>query len=337
MKRREFITLLCGALAAPGILWPLGALAQAERRRRVAVVMNFPERDPEGERASQALVTRLRDLGWTEGRNLELDVRGLGDQVDEYPAVVKQITELQPDVIVARGGSVALALQRAARTIPIVFVQVIDPLDEGLVQSLARPGGNITGFMNFDPAMGTKWLEIIKEVAPSLRRVAVLLYPQPGLERTFKAIDDAASTFGLQASALRVHDAAEIERGIDGLAGGPQAGLIVLPHSVTNSNRELIVGLAARHRLPAAYAYRFYIEAGGLVSYGIEQTEPFRSAAAFRSAAVYVDRILKGAKAADLPVQAPTKFELVVNLKAAKAIGLTIPESFLARADEVIE
>jgi putative tryptophan/tyrosine transport system substrate-binding protein len=326
MNRRDFVILLGGATA-----WPVAARAQGERRRRVAVVMNLPERDSAADRMSQALVAKLRELGWTEGRNLDLDFRRLGDRVGEFSAVVKNIVELQPDVIVGRGGSVALALQRGAGAIPIVFVQVSDPLEEGLVQGLARPDGNITGFMNFDPAMGTKWLQIIKEVAPSVRRVAVLLYPQPGLEQTFDAINDAAPSIGVQTSALRVRDAGEIERGIDGLASSPDAGFIVLPHAVTNSNRELIARLATRHRLPAVYAYRFYIEAGGLVSYGIEPNEQFRSAA------IYIDRILKGSKPTDLPVQAPTKFELVISLKAAKDIGLTISESLLARADEVIE
>ena len=326
MKRREFIAGL-GVTAA----WPIAARAQGDRRRRVAVAMNLPERDPAADRMLQALVTKLRELGWTEGRNLDFDFRRLGDRVGEFSAVVKKIVELQPDVIVGRGGSVTLALQRGAGAIPIVFVQVSDPLEEGLVQGLARPGGNITGFMNFDPAMGTKWLQIIKEIAPSVRRVAVLLYPQPGLEQTFNLVNDAAPTFGVQTSALHVRDAGEIERGIGGLASSPDAGFIVLPHAVTNSNRELIAQLAARHRLPAVYAYRFYIEAGGLVSYGIEPNEQFRGAA------IYVDRILKGTKPTDLPVQAPTKFELVISLKAAKGIGLTIPEALLARADEVIE
>jgi putative tryptophan/tyrosine transport system substrate-binding protein len=310
MNRRDFVTLLGGATA-----WPLAARAQGERRRRVAVVMNLPERDSAADRMSQALVAKLRELGWTEGRNLDLDFRRLGDRVGEFSAVVKKIVELQPDVIVGRGGSVALALQRGAGAIPIVFVQVSDPLEEGLVQGLARPDGNITGFMNFDPAMGTKWLEIIKEVAPSVRRVAVLFYPQPGLEETFGAINDAAPSIGVQTSALRVRDAGEIERGIDGLASSPDAGFIVLPHAVTNSNRELIARLAARHRLPAVYAYRFYIEAGGLISYGIEPNEQFRSAA------IYVDRILKGSKPTDLPVQAPTKFELSLVSKPPRTSG----------------
>jgi putative ABC transport system substrate-binding protein len=326
MRRRQFIAGLGSAAA-----WPVVARAQGERRRRVTVVMNLPERDSAADRMSQALVTKLRELGWTEGRNLDLDFRRLGDRVAEFSDVVRKVVELRPDVIVARGGSVALALQRGAGAIPIVFVQVSDPLEEGLVQGLARPGGNITGFMNFDPAMGTKWLEIIKEVAPSVRRVAVLLYPQPGLEQTFDTIKAAAPSFGVQTNALRVRDAGEIERGIEGLASSPDAGFVVLPHAVTNSNRGLIARLAARYRLPAIYAYRFYIEAGGLVSYGIEPNEQFRGAA------IYVDRILKGSKPADLPVQAPTKFELVINRKAAKDIGLTIPESLLARAEEVIE
>jgi putative ABC transport system substrate-binding protein len=327
MRRRDFLTLLGDAAA-----WPLAARAQGEQRRRVAVMMNIPESDPAVERAARALVTKLRELGWNEGRNVDFDFHPVGDQVGAFPGIIKQIAQLKPDAIVARGGSVALALQRDAGTIPVVFVQVIDPVGEGLVQGLARPGGNITGFMNFDPSMGTKWLEIAKEAAPAIRRVAVLLYPQPGLELTFQAIENAASLLRVQATALRARDAAEIERSIDSFAAdGADAGLIVLPHAVTNSNRELIASTALRHRLPTVCGYRFYIEAGGLISYGVDETEPFRSAA------VYVDRILRGAKPADLPVQAPTKFELVINLKAAKAIGLVLPPLLLARADEVIE
>src|SRR5215467_1664136 len=328
IRRREFITLLGGTAAA----WPLAARAQGGQRRRVAVMMNLPQSDPEAERAARALVTKLQELGWTEGRNIDFDFRKVGDQVDAFPGIIKQIAQLKPDIIVARGGSVALALQRDAATIPVVFVQVTDPIGEGLVQTLPRPGGNITGFMNFEPSMGTKWLEIAKEAAPTISRVAVLLYPQPGLELTLKAIEEAASSFRVQVTALRVHDAAEIERGIDGFAAnGADAGLIVLPHSVTNSNRELIASAAVRYRLPTVCAYRFYVEDGGLISYGIDGIEPFRSAA------IYVDRILRGAKPADLPVQAPTKFELVISLKAAKAIGLVVPPLLLARADEVIE
>jgi putative ABC transport system substrate-binding protein len=329
MRRREFITLVGGAAAA----WPLTARAQGEQqRRRVAVMMNLPQIDPEADRASRALVTKLQELGWTEGRNVDFDFHRVGDQVDAFPGIIKQIAQLKPDIIVARGGSVALALQRGAATIPVVFVQVTDPIGEGLVQTLPRPGGNITGFMNFEPAMGTKWLEIAKEAAPTISRVAVLLYPQPGLELTFKAIEEAASSFRVQATALRVHDAAQIERGIDNFAAnGADAGLIVLPHSVTNSNRELIASAALRYRLPTVCPYRFYIEAGGLISYGIDGIEPFRSAA------VYVDRILRGVKPADLPVQAPTKFELVISLRAAKAIGLVLPPLLVARADEVFE
>jgi putative tryptophan/tyrosine transport system substrate-binding protein len=327
MMRRRFITLSGGAAAGR----PLVVRAQGEHRRRVAVMMNFAPNDPEGERALQAIVTKLRELGWTEGRNVDFDFRRVGDQVGAFPAIIKQLARLKPDVIVGRGGSVALALQRDAGTIPVVFVQVFDPIGDGLVQTLPNPGGNITGFMNFDPSMGTKWLEIAKEVAPSIRRVAVLLYPQQGLELTYKAVEDAASSLKIQATALRVHDAAQIESGIDGFANGADAGLIVLPHSVTNSNRELIASTAVRYRLPTICAYRFYIEAGGLISYGIDEIEPFRSAA------IYVDRILRGAKPADLPVQTPTKFELIINLKTAKALGIIVPPSLIATADEVIE
>jgi putative tryptophan/tyrosine transport system substrate-binding protein len=327
MRRRDFVAQISGAT-----VWPLAARAQGEHRRRVAVMMNFPQSDREAERASRALVAKLGEVGWTEGRNIDFDFRRVGDQVGAFPAIIKQITQLKPDVIVGRGGSVVLALQRDAGTIPVVFVQVFDPIGDGLVQTLAKPGGNITGFMNFDPSMGTKWLEIARDVAPSISRVAVLLYPQQGLELAFKAIEDAAPSLGIQATALRVRDAAQIERGLDSLAAnGADAGLIVLPHSVTNSNRELIASMALRYRLPTVCAYRFYIEAGGLISYGVDEIEPFRSAA------IYVDRILRGAKPADLPVQAPTKFELVINLKTAKALGIIVPPSLLSVADEVIE
>jgi ABC-type uncharacterized transport system substrate-binding protein len=327
MKRREFITLLGGAAA-----WPVAARAQERNRvRRIAVVANLSERDLEARRASEAFAAQLRNLGWTDHANLSIDFRWVGDQFGEYGAAVKATVQSAPDVIVARGAALVRAMRQETSAIPIVFVNVLDPLDLGVVQSLPRPGGNVTGFMNFDPAMGTKWLEIVKEIVPSLGRVGVALLPQPSQDATFKAIEAAAPAFAVQATALPARDAADLERGIKAFASGTDGGLIVLPNAVTNASRELITGLAARYRLPAIYAYRFYLEAGGLASYGIESTESFRSAAG------YVDRILRGAKPSDLPVQAPTKFELAINLKAAKAMGLTIPESFLLRADEVIE
>jgi putative ABC transport system substrate-binding protein len=327
VKRRDFITLLGGVAA-----WPVAAHSQqANRVRRIGVVMNLPEHDLEARLGSQAVVKRLQELGWTDGRNIEIDFRWIGDHVNELRRIVKELVGLGPDVIVGRSGAVLLALQQETSAIPIVFVGVVNPVDVGLVQSLARPGSNITGFETYAPAMGTKWLEIIKEIVPSLRRVAVLLYPQRSQQFTVNAIEGAASSFNVQVSALGVHDAAEIEHSINDFSYGTDRGLTVLPNSVTNSNRELIASLAARHRLPAVYAYRSYIPSGGLVSYGIEPTDPFRNAA------VYVDRILKGAKPADLPVQAPTKFELVINLKTAKTLGLEIPPTLLAIADEVIE
>jgi len=324
-RRREVIALLGGAAA-----WPVAARAQGDRKR-LAIVMNLPEHDLEARRGAQALTMKLRELGWLEGRNLDLDFRWAADRVADFPAIVKEIAGLKPDAIVGRSGAAALALQQKAGAIPIVFVDVIAPIEIGLVQSLARPGGTITGFMNFDPPMGTKWLEIIKEIAPPIRRVGVLLYPQQSQELVFKAIADAASSFRVQASRLYLRDAAEIESILNTFASGGDCGLIVLANSVTNSNREAIASLAARLRMPAIYAYRGYVDAGGLVSYGIEPTEPFRNAA------VYVDRIFKGTKPAELPIQAPTKFELIVSVRAAKAIGITIPESLLLRADEVIE
>ena len=328
MKRREFITLLGGAAAA----WPLGARAQQpERIRRVGVMMNLPERDTEAQSASQALRRRLQDLGWTEGRTLKIDFRWVGDRVSELRTIAKDLVSLGPDVIVGRSGAVLLALQQETSTIPIVFVGVVDPVGVALVQSLARPGGNITGFTTIDPAMGTKWLEIIKEIAPSLTRLAVILHPQRSQELIFKSIEGAASSFSVQASALSVSNVAEIEDRINNFASGTNGGLIVLANSITNSNRELIVNLAARYQLPAIYPYSYYSRAGGLISYGINNIDPLRQAG------TYVDRILRGEKAADLPVQLPTRFELVINLKTAKALGITVPPTLLARADEVIE
>ncbi|HEY7300738.1 MAG TPA: ABC transporter substrate-binding protein [Xanthobacteraceae bacterium] len=312
--------------------WPLAARAQKQDRKRLAIVMNLPEQDLEARRGSQAFILKLRELGWLEGRNLDVAFRWVADRVADLPGIAKEIASLKPDAIVGRSGAVALALQHGAGAIPIVFVGVVDPIDVGLGQSLARPGGNITGFMTFDAPMGTKWLEIIKEIAPSLRRVGVLLYPQQSQELILKAIADAVSSFRVEATPLYVRRASEIEPILNTFAAGGDCRLIVLANSVTNSNRQVIVSLAERLRMPAIYFYRTYVEAGGLVSYGIEPTEPFRNAA------LYVDRIFKGVKPADLPIQAPTKFELIVNIRAAKAIGLTIPESFLLlRADEVIE
>jgi putative ABC transport system substrate-binding protein len=328
MRRRDFITLLGGAAAA----WPLAARAQqGERKRRIGVVANLSERDAEARRASEAFAAQLQNLGWTDHANLSIDFRWVGDQLGEYGAAAKATVQSAPDVIVARGTTLVRAMRQETSTIPIVFVNVLDPLDLGVVQNLPRPGGNVTGFMTFDPAIGTKWLEIIKEIVPSLRRVGVALLPQPSQDATFKAIEAVAPALAVQATALPARDAADLERGIKAFASGNDGGLIVLPNAVTNTNRELITGLAAQYRLPAIYAYRFYLEAGGLASYGIESTESFRSAAG------YVDRILRGAKPSDLPVQAPTNFELVINLKTAKALGLTVPPSLLARADEVIE
>jgi putative ABC transport system substrate-binding protein len=328
MRRRDFITFLGGTAAA----WPLAALGQQGNRvRRIAVVANLSERDAEAGRASEAFVAQLRNLGWIDHANMTIDFRWVSDELSGYSAVAKAIVQSRPEVIVARGTAVVLALRQETTAIPIVFVNVLDPIDSGLVRSLPRPGGNVTGFMNFDPAMGTKWLEIIKEIAPSVERVGVALLPQASQDATFKTIEAAASAFAVHATALPVRDGADIERGINTFASGTNGALIVLPNAITIANRDLITGLATRHRLPAIYAYRFYLDAGGLVSYGIESTESFRSAAG------YVDRILKGAAPSDLPVQAPTKFELAVNLKAAKSIGLALPPLLVARADEVIE
>jgi putative ABC transport system substrate-binding protein len=329
MRRREFITLFGGVVA-----WPLAAGAQqADRMRRIGVLMGYAETDPAAQAQVAALRQGLQKLGWEEGRNIHVDVRFPGGDVSAVRTSLMELMRLTPDVLVTNTNLVTAAVQAEVRTIPIVFIFVGDPVGSGFVSDDARPNGNLTGFANWDsPAMSGKWLELVKEIAPQVERVGFMIHPEtPALMRYFKSAEAPASALKVKLVALGVHDAAEIERALIAFAAEGNGGLIVGPHAVTLTNRDLIVAMAARLRLPAIYPVAFYAQAGGLMSYGLDPVNQFQQGAG------YVDRILRGAKPADLPVQYPTKLQLVVNLKTAKALGLAIPESFLQRADEVIE
>ena len=329
MKRREFITLIGGAVVA----WPLAARAQQpERVRRIGVLQSINVGDPDVQRRVAVFVQGLQKLGWREGANLVIDYRYGGDDSEKIRRDAAELVGLKPDVIWTSGGLGLLSLKRATHSIPIVFSTVYDPVGSGYVASLARPGGNITGFTLGEFSMGGKMLEVLKEVAPQVSRVAVLLnLEQPPHIAMWRAVEAMAQSSGVSLTATDVQDPAEIERAIEAFAREPNGGLIVLPGPITINHREVIIALAARHRLPAAYPFRFFVTSGGLVSYG---ADPFDQS---RQAAAYVDRIFKGEKPEDLPIQQPTKFEFVINLKTAKALGVTIPPSLLARADEVIE
>jgi putative ABC transport system substrate-binding protein len=329
LKRREFISLLGGAVAT----WPIAASAQqGERMRRIGVLSGVVEIDRDGQARTEAFLQTLQQLGWTDGRNVRIDVRWTGGEADDTRKYAKELVALAPDVILATGGSVVAQLLQVTRTVPIVFAQVTDPVGAGFVDSLAQPGGNATGFTNFEYGISGKWLELLKEIVPRVTRVAVLRDPAlPGGVGQLGAIQGAAPSFGVEVSPVGVRDAAEIERVVAAFARGSNAGLIVLTSALTRIHRDLITKLAAQHRLPAVYSDRTFVASGGLTSYGPDRTDHFRRAAG------YVDRILKGEKPANLPVQAPTKYELVINLKAAKALGLEVPATLLARADEVIE
>ena len=327
MRRREFI-IVVGALAAG---WPLTARAQ-QGLRRVTVVLGFEQGDQEGQRRLAAFVETLARLGWTDGHNVRLDIRWAGGNVANYKTIATEVTATSPDVIVAQTNPFLTQLQPLTKTTPIVFTQVSNSVGAGFVSSVARPRGNITGFENFQPEMGGKWLELLKEAAPTVTRVGILLQPNnSSLAALRRAIETAAPSLGVQTTALEVRDAAEIEGGVAEFAEQPNGGLIVLANPVTIQNRDLIIVLAARYRLPAIYMIRFFATSGGLIAYGSDQLDQWRGAAG------YVDRILKGEKPGDLPVQAPTKYELVINLKTARAIGLELPSSLLVRADQVIE
>jgi putative tryptophan/tyrosine transport system substrate-binding protein len=328
MKRREFITLL-GTAAS----WPLAAQAQqSERKRRVGVLMGLAADDAEAQDRIVAFEQGLQQSGWTNGRNLQIDYRrGAGD-TDSTRRYADELVALASDVILASGGTVVGALLQATRTVPIVFTQTPDPVAAGFVASLARPGGNATGFTTSEYGTSGKWLELLKEIAPGVTRAAVLRDPTiPSGIGQFASIQSVAPSFGVELSPLDVRDASEIERDVTAFAGGSNRGLIVTSSGLAAVHRQLIIKLAARYRLPAVYSYRYFTTSGGLISYGPDPIDQYRRAAG------YVDRILKGEKPADLPVQAPTKYELAINLKTAKVLGLTVPPSLLARADEVIE
>ena len=329
-RRREFITLLGGAAAA----WPLGARAQqAERMRRIGVLTAAtPADDPDGQARLAAFLQVLQQLGWTDGRNLRIDYRwGLGDanNIRRYAA---ELAALAPDVILSVGTASMGPLLQATRTVPIVFVSVTDPVGAGFVDSLARPGGNATGFIQFEYSLSGKWLELLKQIAPGVTRAAVFRDPAitSGIGQ-FAVIQSVAPSLGVEVSPISVRDAGEIERTVAAFARSPNGGLIVTSGAGSVLHRELIIALAARYKLPAVYYRRYFVTSGGLISYGFDLVDQYRHAAG------YVDRILKGEKPADLPVQAPTRYELVINLKTAKALGLEIPATVLARADEVIE
>ena len=328
MKRRDFIALLGGAAA-----WPLAARAQqpGERVRRVGVLMSMAADDPEGQPRITALAQGMRELGWAVGRNLQIDYRWAAGDPDRIRKYAAELVALAPDVILANSTPLVAALQQATPTVPIVFVGVADPVGAGLVQSLARPGNNSTGFIVFEYGISGKWLELLKEIAPRVTRAAVVRELAIAGTGQLGAIQSVAPSFGVELFPIGVRDAPEIERAVTAFSRGSNGGLIVTGGPSTQVHRHLIITLAAQHLLPAVYPYRYFVANGGLISYGPDLIDQYRRAAS------YVDRILKGEKPADLPVQAPTKYELVINLKTAKALGIEMPASVLARADEVIE
>ena len=330
MNRRAFITLLGGAAAT----WPLAARAQQERMRHIGVLMPLAENDPE----SQARITAFREglakLGWTEGRNVQIEYRWIAGDPDRARTYAAELVKLKPDVIFAATASSLMPLQRETRSVPIVFAQVADPVAAGFIANLARPGGNITGFTQFEYAIGAKWLELLKQIAPQVTRV-LIIYDDPANSSEATAylpvIEAVAPSFGVQLAIATVRDTTGIERAIEEFAREPNGGLIPLPGPLMAVHRDLIISMANRHRLPNVYSYRYYPTAGGLASYGVDNIDLYRRAAS------YVDRILKGEKPGDLPVQQPTKFELFINLKTAKGLGITVPLALSGRADEVIE
>ena len=329
MKRREFFTLIGGVVAA----WPLHANAQQpEQMRRIGVLMNWAADNTQGQAAFVAFRQTLQGLGWSDGRNVRIDTRWGTNDFDRERRDAAELVALAPDVILASGTPGVLALQHVTRSLPIVFVGVTDPVGAGLVDTLARPGSNVTGFMQLEYSSSGKWLELLKQIAPQLTRAAVLRdTSNPAGVAQFGAIQGVAQSLGVEVSPVNVRDAGEIERSIANFARSANGGLIVTGSASVSVHRDLIIALAAKHKLPAVYSMRYMATLGGLMSYGPDYVD------GYRHAADYVDRILKGEKAANLPVQAPTKFELVINLKTAKAISLTVPPSLLARADEVIE
>jgi ABC-type uncharacterized transport system substrate-binding protein len=329
MRRREFISLLTSAVA-----WPLAARAQqVSRVRRVCVLMGLAARDPGGQAQAGAFKHGLQELGWTEGQNVRIEYRWTAGDIALTQTLAKELIDLAPDVLLATNTPTLETLQQAIRTIPIVFVGVEDPVGQGFIKSLAHPDGNVTGFMLFEFSLGTKWLALLKELVPGLSRVAIMFNPEtaPFSGNFLRPLEAVASSFAVELTAAPVQDDVEIERALVSLGREPRGGLMALPEIFLVVHREPIAALAAKYRVPAVYPLRIFAASGGLMSYGIDTVDQYRRAAS------YVDRILRGAKPADLPVQAPTKFELVINLRTAKALDLTIPPTLLARADDVIE
>ena len=327
MRRRDFIVGLGGAAA----VWPAGARAQ-QPMRRIGVLMDQAQDDTESSPRTAAFLRGLQQLGWTEGRNVRIDTRWAAGDANLHRRYAAELVALAPDVLLATASPTVVALQTATRTIPIVFAHAADPVGAGLVDSLARPGGSTTGFILFEYGISAKWLELLKEFAPRVTRVAVLRDPATAAGMgQFGAIQSVAPSFGVELRPVNVRDPGEIERAITNFAAEPNGGLIVTANPLATFHRGLIIALAARHRLPAVYTTAFFVTDGGLISYGPDLVDHYRRAAG------YVDRILKGEKPADLPVQAPTKYELIINLKTAKTLGLTVPQTLLARADQVIE
>jgi putative ABC transport system substrate-binding protein len=329
MRRREFI----GVLGSTAAAWPSGALAQQrDHPRRIGVLMGFAETDEVWQTYLRVFRERLRDFGWTDGQNVKFEYRFAGESAERTRVAATELIASKPDVLFVSTNPAVSALRREAHMIPIVFTWVSDSVGSGYVNSLAHPGGNVTGFHNYEPAVGGKWLGILRQIAPQVRRVGVVHVPEIAANVAFIRVADATSKpLGITVTGLGVRDAADIDRVLADFAREPNGGLIVTPSPLTATKRDVIVANAAKLKLPAMYSFRFYVASGGLVSYGIDQLETVREAAS------YVDRILRGANPADLPVQLPTKFSLVVNLKTAKELGMTIPESFLLLADEVIE
>ena len=332
MRRREFITFLGGATAAP-MIWPLAARAQQpDRMRCIGVLLPAAADDSQFQTWIGAFLQSLALLGWTIGRNVRIDTRWAGANADAIRRHAAELAALAPEVVLAHGNAAVGALLQATRTVPIVFPVVGDPVGAGVVDSLARPGGNATGFMNFEFSLSGKWLELLKQIAPGVTRVAVLRDPAVGSGTSqFAVIQAVAPSLRVEVNPVNMRDAGEIEHSIEVFARAPNGGLIVTAGGAAQRHRELIITLAARHKLPAVYYERFFVAGGGLISYGASLLDQYQRAAG------YVDRILKGEKPADLPVQAATKFELVLNLKTAKVLGLDVPATVLARADEVIE
>jgi putative ABC transport system substrate-binding protein len=328
MKRREFISLLCGAAVARPIV---ASAQQRERARRIGVVMGYPETNPNAQLQVAAFRQQLQKLGWIEGDNFRIDLRYGADDPTRIRALTTELLGLGPDLMVSNSNLVTTILQSEVRGIPLLFVSVSDPIGSGFVTDLARPTGNVTGFANFQPSMGSKWLELLRQIAPQAELVGLMYFPEPPNIGYLKSAEAAAPLFNKKLVALAVHSGTEIESVLAAFAAEPNIGLIVAPNVVTFANSDLIVALTARYRVPTIYPFAFYAKAGGLLSYGFDAAEQFRQGAG------YVDKILKGAKPADLPVQHPSKFELVINLNTARTLSLDVPPQLLSLADDVIQ